>query len=915
MKLANAIVSLGVISVLAGCGEQHTAASHIEKAKSFQATDVDAKLIELKNAVKLESRNAEARFLLGQVYLNQGYATGAVKELEKAYDYSYDNNKLIPLLARAYILDSSNDEVLDLNKHLNGLSKESAVHYLAYKTLADIRLGNLVEANSSVDQAGVLLGSSAYTHLALAYLNMAEGNLEDAKNYVDKTLTLIPKQLDALLLLGQINSAQNNHKEATINYTAYAEAQPKSSIIVMFLAQSLLKEEKYLEAEKYADSILAASPNQPFANYIKALSQFELKNYQVAKDHAETALKTKFNQGPLKLVAGISSYFLGNYEQSHSHLESIVQYLAPGHPARKMFAMSQLQLGMLDDIPNTLEGFDVKTDEDGKFLSTLSYQMAQLGAVNEAKEIADKAINKASGSAEQNMRDGILKLMLNDPSGMQNLKNAVEINPDMLGAELALAYAAIQSNDFEQAKSIAERWKEKYPNKLGGYNVLAAVHLKQGDTDLAKAEMHKSLKVSGKNLFALLELTNLARLEGDNTEALRLSDFAVKEFPKNTKVLRQYYAIRNDDAAFDKIKQEYKLDTKDLSMALLYADLLNHTKQYKEAIVVLDEFDNTVKSPKQLWASKVASQKGAGNNNKALLVLEEWMEVNPFHIEPIVMLSDYYGRKKDLTQALSIVDKALSGAHSTNKLLKLGKIQLLIDLKDTYRAKEYYQVLKEENIQGMLSQGIEGKIALLDKDYKKASKLLSSFYNEHPLAKNVLLLNKALKGSGKGSVANAVLEHHLSNNDKDHNVRLVLANNYIGSAPQKAISAYKRILEDHPESVMVLNNVAWLSMEEGDYEGALSYSESAYKLTPDNIDVVDTKAMILFKLDRKGEALRHLGKAHELAKGKNNAVALNYAEVLIASNRNQSAIKVLNAIVTTNDAERNRKNKLKVLAK
>ena len=914
MKFAIKLVSLVVISALAGCGETETATSYVAKAKNFQSSQIDEKLIALKNAIKLEPQNVEARLLLGETYLNQGFASGAVKELEKAYELSGNKTKLVPLLARAYILTSSDEEVLDLNKHVNSLPNETAVHYLAYKTLAEIRLGNLDNAKSSVEQANILLPDSAFSLLAQAYFDMAEGNLYNAENNAQKLLTIIPEQKDTILLLGQVNTALNEHAEATVYYTQYAKLQPKSSIVVMFLAQSLLKEEKYQEAEKYADTILASAPNQPFANYIKAMSQFSFKNYSEAQEYAEIALKANFNQASLKLVAGISAYFSENYEQSHHHLESIVQHLTPQHPARKMFALSQLQLGMLDDISSTLEGFNASTVEDNKFLSTLSYQMAELGAVDKARIIAKKSTNTLPNDAGQNMREGILKLMLNDVSGMADLKNAVKLNPDMLGAELALAYAAIKSGDYQQAIDIAGDWKIKHPKKIGGYNVLAAVYLKQGEIDAAKKEMHESLKVSQKNLFSLLELTNLAMLEGDKKEAEKLSEFAAKEFPLNTKVLKQYYSIRRDEAAFNKIKNLYLSDTKKISIALLYAELLINAGNYNEATNILDTFENNVKSPKEMWLLKVAAQKSAGNNNKALLLLEEWTKANPYHIEPIIMLSDYYGRMQDEQKALNIIEKALAGAHSDNRMLKLGKMQLLLDTGNIYRSKEYFDVLKTDNLAEPITQGIEGKIALLDKNYVKASKLLAKFYNTNPLSKNALLLNKALQGNNKNQAAIELLEFHLENNNKDNNVRLALANNYLNTEPQKAISAYKRILEDHPNSVMVLNNVAWLSMEAGNLEEAITFSESAFKLAPNNINIIDTKAMILFKAGRKGEALRHLGTAHDLSKGKNSSIALNYAEVLIASKRNKSAVKILNAISTNNDSERKRLKELMVLA-
>lgn len=910
MKLAKLLVSVGVISVLAGCGENDTARTHIEKAKSFKSTEIDSILIELKNAVKIEPKNGEARFLLGEAYLSQGFGVGAVKELQKAYDFKYDENKLIPLLARAYLLTTADEDLLDLDKHTANLIDDTKVHYLAYKTLAAIRTNNMELASESVESANKLLPNNTYTLLANAYLEMAENKLELAKGHVNKALAISPTQVDSLLLLGQISTALGEHKEATESYLKYAKLQPKSNVIVLFLAQSLLKEEKFLEAERYADSILSAAPNQPFANYVKAMSQFELKNYQKAKEYAETALKSQFNQGPLKLIAGVSAYFLGNYEQSHYHLESVVKYLVPEHPARKMFAVSQLQLGMVEDIPETLEGFHSTTAEDEKFLSSLSYQLAELGAFDNAKAVAKKALNSAPEGAEQNMRDGILKLMLNDPSGMQNLKDAVALQPDFLGAELALAYAAIQAKDYEQAITISEKWKEKYPEKPGGYNVLAAVYLKQGAIEKAKVELDKSLAIQN-SVFALLELTNLAIIAKDVDEAKRLSGIAIDSFPENVNILRQYYSVFNNEEAFDKIKELYKSDEKNQTIGMLYTELLIKAKKFNEAINVIDKYETTVKTPKKLWQLKVLSHSGLNNVHKSQTVLEDWIKTNPYHIEPVVMLADYFARSNNIENAINLIDKALRGQHADNDMLKMGKMQLLLDNKDVREAKAYYQELKKEGIKSEITYGIEGRIALLSEDYANATLLLSKFYDAFPSSKNAILLAGAYQGHRENNKAITLLEKHLAKNDGDNAVRAILASIYVTVDPNKAIASYKKILQQYPSNVMVLNNVAWLTMEQGNFEEALTYSEEAYKLAPEFVNVIDTQAMILLKMDKKSEALSLLVKAYELSEGKNNDVTLNYIEVLIANKRLKKAEQIIESITLLTSGQKQRVAELK----
>ena len=164
--------------------------------------------------------------------------------------------------------------------------------------------------------------------------------------------------------------------------------QPNSNKVQLFIADALLKNGQYPEAEAIADTILAKIPTQPFLQYIKAMARFEVKDYKAASHFSGLSQASGFNSFSLKLVAGASAFYLKNYEQCHLHLSEAIKYLPDDHAARKMLAISQLQLGLIEDISETLGDYKSSDENNTQFLAALSYELMELGAYEKAKELA-----------------------------------------------------------------------------------------------------------------------------------------------------------------------------------------------------------------------------------------------------------------------------------------------------------------------------------------------------------------------------------------------------------------------------------------------------------------------------------------------------------------------------------------------
>ena len=445
----------------------------------------------------------------------------ATKELERAQKLKFSQNKVLPLLARAYILTDSNSDVLALSADSKKLPAEQQSRYLAYQTLAALRNGEAEIASQAEQLAAEIAKQGVYSMLASAYLALSESHHEQVNTLVSHILSIDPEQVDALLLQGQVSMVTEDYEQAIKSFSQFKKLQPRFAIVKLFLANAFLKAGKYQEAEKEVAPVLVKVPNQPFANYIKAMVSFHEKDYTKASEHAELALSANFNPFNLRLVAGASAFYLQNWQQSYYHLTNVVKYLPNDHQARKMLTVSQLELGLINEVSDSVGSFSDNTELNGQFLSSLSYKLLALGATSEAKKVLTQSQHSSLATASQNARQGILKLMMNDPSGIENLQDAVKLDPELVDAELALAFAALQTGDIEQAKAIAQKWQTQYPNKASAYNLFASIAFEEQDFQKAEKALHTSLRLEPDNLFALSEQLRIARQQ--NNEALTLN--------------------------------------------------------------------------------------------------------------------------------------------------------------------------------------------------------------------------------------------------------------------------------------------------------------------------------------------------------------------------------------------------------
>ncbi len=914
MKFFKSIVCASVILAVSACGTDETSQTHLAQAEKFLAEkEHSSAVISLKNAIKLDLKNAKARFLLGRLYLASGDGYSAEKELERALELNYDVNKVLPLLARSYMVTESDDDILSLSKRAESLIPESKAHFLAYKTIAALRLNNEELAKEAVELALSISEVDSYSLLANAYLAFAQKNTARAVALVGRILTATPDNADALMLQGQIAIVDKNYFQAVTSFKRYFALQPRSSKVQLFIADALLKNGQHLEAEVIADNLLVKVPNQAFLQYIKAMARFEMKDYEAASNFSSSSMSSGFSSFSLKLVAGASAFYLKNYEQCHLHLKDVIRYLPTDHAARRMFAVSQLQLGLIDDISETMGDYDSTNEADSQFLAALSYELMERGAYEKAQELAKSITNSVEKdtqlNAKHSARAGILKLMMNDPSGVENLELALQQNPELISAELALAFASVKAGDLNRANEIANKWLKKYPTKAGGFNLKATIAFAQNELAKGKTALEKSLTLEPENVYALTEMIKLANYQKKSSEAKRLVQRALAAHPDNLKVLALFFELHKNKEGLQPLITAQKNNAIEVKYGILLSEALIQLQEYKQARNVLDNYQITNTTPKRYWQLILAINSKLNNTKEALLILEKWRENNPYHIEPVLLLVNHWAAKRVPTRALNVLKSSMK-QHPNNLMLHLVKMKVLLNSKQTKEARNSLKKLSSFDFDKDIKAGIEGRILLLEGKFSEAIPKLTQMYQTKPSSQNAIFLAQAHEGNNQKKTAINILENYSQKHGLEPSISLNLANLYLFDDQKKAIVEYEKLIKVQPNNIIVLNNLSWLYLENNTFSKALVHAKKAYSLSPEIADVVDTYAQVLFRSGEKEKALAKAEEAYQISKMKNVDIVLNFAEILLVNGDRSQARSLLRDIEVNTKLQKLRHQKL-----
>lgn len=850
------------LSLLNACGQKDPAALVAEARTLLAAGDERAAMIQLKNALDQDGRNAEARYELGRLHLARLDLASAEKEFRRARDAGYAANVVDPMIARALLGQREYQRLLDEVPAPSGSGPEDAT-LLALRATAVLGLGRKEEAREAMQKALQAAPGNADVHLALAKLALIDGDTARALNELDQALKADPRHQDSQLLKGDLLHATGKPAEAAAVYRGILQANPRHTPARLALAGLAIAENRLADARKEIGAALKDAPNNLQVRYLEALVDFREGKTERARDRLAGVLKAAPNFVPAQLLGGSIEFTLGNLQTAESHLNKVVK-AAPGNSqARRLLAATQLRAGRPDDAERTLE--PLKPEQSGDVGVNLVAGEIALAKKQWVKASAhfEKAAEASPENAAIRTELGIARMAQGDARAMDDLLAASSLDGGGRAGALIILNQ-LRNQQYDAALASVTALERKFPASPVSWNYRGAAYLGKKDPVKARESFERALKLDPTFFPAA---ATLARLDlQDNKPA------AAK-------------------ARFDSV---LKADPRHLQAMLGLADLARTGRDEKAYLSWLEKAAAAHPEALQPRIQQTRHWLAKGDSAKAVAAARSAVAAQPDSPAALDLLASAQFAARDLDNARATYRK-LVDRHPDQAAprLKLAQVQIAMNQAQEARASLQEAIrLKPDLVEAQLMLGtleirsarydealtiarqiqqqhpeaiagwaLEGDAALARKQYPAA---LAAYERAHKLAPSPATLigqHQALAASGRFDEGAKRLSDWLAGHPEDRRARFFLAEQLMGRGRYPSAAEHYLVLNQQvPGDVVVLNNLASALSELKD-KRALGFAEQALKLKPDNPAVMDTAGWILVQQGQSGRGTRLLQQA------------------------------------------------------
>ncbi|MBM3759647.1 MAG: tetratricopeptide repeat protein [Acidobacteria bacterium] len=475
---------------------------------------------ELRKAVLVGPRHADAHYQLGFVLLRQGKAAEARGVLEKSRDLNPVAETRFQLAQAYRQLGEPEKAAAELRvvQESRRQATDTAAGVTQYQlALARLRSGDRTGAENAFKQAGdiaearidygVLLGQmnrfveaeqqfrrateldpkSGLAWLNLGLMRASQGRFRDAQKDLVEANRLMPRQARVLSAMAMVAGRLNQWKEAVALFARVVEIEPGSAEAHLNLG--IARADQYdLEGARAAfDQAVALAPASSAARYNLGRVLFDQKQFEAAMPHLEASVKAdeKLAHGWYLLAASHR-----NLEQPEKGL-AIAEQLLRREPMHQegLFLKGQIcvQLGRVAEAIAAWEKLLTVRADHHEALYALSRQLQKVDAKRASEYRARlaglTASRQVAEQAESLGNFGLSAAAVNDwPRAVERLREAIELCGEcraQADLEKNLGLVLARSGDLTQAEVMLRKSRERKPGDIEIVRALEMLRMRQ----------------------------------------------------------------------------------------------------------------------------------------------------------------------------------------------------------------------------------------------------------------------------------------------------------------------------------------------------------------------------------------------------------------------------------------------------
>jgi len=888
---------------LSGCDRSAhlSVEEHIERAKDFQSKgDTRASILELKNAVQKDPNNAQARWLLGNAYLDLRLGGEAETQLDKAVKLGINPKSARIPVARAQLYQGNFQQIFDTLPAVDTEEPGILVQILDLRGNALLGLSKYPEGCQLFDRAIQLDKSFAPGYLGRARCEYSAGRTDAAVASAKQATTLDPSRLESWYLLGDLYRAIQRPDDALAAYDHALTIKAQDFNAIAYKAMTLLSVNRVKEAETEIKRLNSLRPQALLAKYLKAYLYYQEKKNNEAVNLLQEVLKDNPDNPQANLLYGTINYALKNDEIALSSFNRVLSTTELPE-ARLLLAATQLRMGANADVIKTLEPLLAQRNNAKAYLlagqATLNLGETDRGMayLNQASTLDPKDTVIRSTLAQNQLLSG-------DQQGIKGLESVITANPDDSQAYLLLATSQVGKADFKGALATLQKMAAAQPTNALPSVLMGRIYLMQRNPDAARKAFEHSLTLdasflpaasalasldieekkpaqakerfktilskSPDNLGALMGQARIGMAVGDKKEFVTYLEKAIQSHPdalEPVSVLTQYYMsqMRQPELALEVAQKAAKANNGNPAFLDNLGQAQLGAGHKKDAIDTYTNVTNRAPNSAIAWYHLAWAQRVAGDMNAALKSLQKSVRLAPNYLDARIALAGLY---------------AVLGQQD-NALQETRTIQAL-------------------NPQSPTGYNLEAELAARFKKPEASLQALARAHQTAPSSSTAATYHFALIRAGKTAQAEQVAQQWLNQHPDDSIFRMYLAGTYLQKRQtEQAVAEYRQIIKTSPNHVMALNNLAAVLEEQND-PNAFGYAQRAYGLQPVNPVVMDTYGWSLLQQGKIQEATPLLKQAAQ-AMPETPSVQYHWAEALVKSGQTSEARALLQKLLAS----------------
>jgi cellulose synthase operon protein C len=845
--------------------KNYTELERIQRAKDFEAKGEWRKAaIELKNALQLNAKSAEARLLLGQLYIDQGsgFGFGAEVELKRAIELGVPRDTVRVGLATAMIMQGNFKAALEEAKIGPTVSDTARARLLVVQARAMQGLGRLAEGCKQAAEAQKMDKDYLPAYWMTAYCAASAGRNDDARAQLDAAIKLAPASGATWTELGNLERVAGRNKESEQAYTTALKYIPESMDALLGRATTRIHANKLDEALKDVQVVLRMISGHPVARHLNGVLEYKKGRFTEAAAEFERALKTGVDLPAALLWSGMAELALRNFEQAASRLRAYLQ-VAPGHPeAHILLAYVNANMGNRDDAHERLRLLRSVKIENADILTVAGNAHLILGEATDASEYYTRAtaakpddvsikVNFARARMRENDIDGAIKL----------LNEAIKLSPQEPEAHHLLVQAQIDAKRVDAALQSAAAWAVAQPKNAQARVQKARVHLAMNDDVAARAELLKAFDMPDGRREAGLLLALLSEKKREWAAARGWYDKVLQAAKDDVAAMIAQYGMElragQPDQAIKILERAAATRPEQASSAMLLGEVLLKSGRYRQVLDATRAALDKDKDNRGLLELHGAAYMAMHEPRNALVVYRQIEKLEPKSADALYYVASAQAAQGADAEYRATLGRALKiePRHFRSRLAKIR-----IDMADRRLddALKQAQMLRKDHPAAVDAAQVESEVLMAKGDPAGAIGVLSAFHLANPRSwDGASLLVKTYLFTRQTAKAVEVARSLLNSFPDEPLAYGLLAHAQNGAGDREGalrthMEFAARNTGSAPAQFAIGNSYVFLGKE----TEAIKHFRAALKLQPDHLESQQGLATLESRAGRYAEALR-----------------------------------------------------------